>query len=149
MAKNRQRSTDDARGDRWRGRPVLSALVSLSIFVIPIALSIVAATITAHVLPRPRGDGSLAVWWLLVLAVPTGVLVATDRLARRALPLAVLLKMTMVFPDRAPKRLAVARKSGAPGTWPGGGGCQDRRRRRRAGGGRRADPRPGRCAQRP
>ncbi len=29
-----------------------------------------------------------------------------------ALPLAVLLKMTMVFPDRAPKRLAVVRKSG-------------------------------------
>jgi HD-GYP domain-containing protein (c-di-GMP phosphodiesterase class II) len=52
-------------------------------------------------------------WWLTVLAVPTVVLVATDRLARRALPLAVLLKMTMVFPDRAPKRLAVARKAGS------------------------------------
>ena len=48
----------------------------------------------------------------MVLAVPTVVLVVTDRLARHALPLAVLLKMTMVFPDRAPKRLAVARKAG-------------------------------------
>jgi putative nucleotidyltransferase with HDIG domain len=88
-------------------------MVSLSVFVTPIALSIVAATVVAHVLPRPHGDGSLALWWILVLAVPTGVLVATDRLARRALPLAVLLKMTMVFPDRAPKRMAVARRSGS------------------------------------
>jgi putative nucleotidyltransferase with HDIG domain len=48
----------------------------------------------------------------VVLAVPMFVLVLTDRLARKAMPLAVLLKMTMVFPDRAPKRLAIARKAG-------------------------------------
>src|SRR5579872_5538226 len=113
MATRRKRSTDDGGGDRWRGRPVLSSAVSVSIFVVPIVLSIVAATVTAHMLPRPHGRGSLAEWWLVVLAVPTVVLVATDRLSRRALPLAVLLKMTLVFPDRAPKRLAVARMSGS------------------------------------
>ena len=112
MVEIRKRTTENGKGDRWLGRPVLSALVSISVFVTPIALSIVAATVTAHLLPRPRSDGALAVWWILVLAVPTAVLVVTDRVARRALPLAVLLKMTMVFPDRAPKRLAVARKSG-------------------------------------
>ncbi len=99
--------------DRWHGRPVLSAMVSVAVFATPIALSIVAATVTAHVLPRPRTTGWLAGWWVVVLGVPTIVLLTTDRLARRALPLAVLLKMTMVFPDRAPKRLAVARKSGS------------------------------------
>jgi putative nucleotidyltransferase with HDIG domain len=113
MVMIRKRHTDDGGDDRWHGRPVLSALVSLAVFVIPIALSIVGATVTAHVLPRPRGDGWLVGWWVTVLAVPTLVLVATDRLARRALPLAVLLKMTMVFPDRAPKRLVVARQAGS------------------------------------
>ena len=98
--------------DRWHGRPVLSALVSVAVFIVPIALSIVSATITAHVLPRPHGTGWIVGWWAVVLAVPTAVLVVTDRLARHALPLAVLLKMTMVFPDRAPKRLVVARKAG-------------------------------------
>jgi len=92
---------------------VLSALVRGAVFAVPITLSIVAATITAHLLPRPRTTGSLAGWWVVVLVVPTAVLMATDRLARRALPLAVLLKMTMVFPDRAPKRLAVLRQSGS------------------------------------
>jgi len=113
MARTRNRTRDNQRGDRWRGRPVLSALVSAAIFTVPIALSIVAATVTGHMLPRPRGTSWLVAWWIVVLAVPTVVLVATDRLARRALPLAVMLKMTMVFPDRAPKRLAVARKSGS------------------------------------
>ncbi len=98
--------------DRWNGRPVLSALVSVAVFVIPIALSIVSATITAHLLPRPHGAGWTVGWWGVVLAVPTVVLVLTDRVARHAMPLAVLLKMTMVFPDRAPKRMAVARKAG-------------------------------------
>jgi len=99
--------------NRWQGRPVLGALVNVAVFVIPIALSIAAATITAHLLPRPQGNWWLAGWWALVLAVPAAVLLATDRLARRALPLAVLLKMTMVFPDQAPKRIAVARKAGS------------------------------------
>ncbi len=103
----------DAAADRWHGRPVLSALVSASVFVLPISLSILAATITGHVLPRPRTDGGLAAWWVVVLGVPSVVLVVTDRLARRALPLAVLLKMTMVFPDQAPKRRAIVRKSGS------------------------------------
>jgi len=103
----------DSGSDRWNGHPVLSALVSGAIFVVPITLSIVAATVTAHTLPRPRTAGGLALWWIAVLCVPSVVLLATDRLARRAMPLAVLLKMTMVFPDRAPKRLAVVRMSGS------------------------------------
>jgi len=113
MEMARKKSKRSAPRDRWRGRPVLSALVSGAVFVVPIALSIVAATITAHLLPRPRSAGWLAGWWVTVLVVPTVVMVVTERLARRALPLAVLLKMTMVFPDRAPKRLAVVRKAGS------------------------------------
>ncbi len=107
-----EKTADGARDDRWRGRPVLAALVSLSVFLAPVALSIVVATVTAHALPRPRTTASLVRWWAVVLVVPIVVLLVTDRLARRALPLAVLLKMTLVFPDRAPKRLAVARKAG-------------------------------------
>ena len=103
----------DPRADRWRSRPWLSRLVSGAVFVTPIAVSIATATVTAHLLPRPHGVGPTAAWWIVVLAVPTIVLIATDQIARKALPLAVLLKMTMVFPDHAPKRLAVARRAGS------------------------------------
>ena len=112
MAKIPKKPPDGSSGDRWRGRPALSLIVRAAVFLVPITLSIVSATIAAHVLPRPHGIGWLVGWWAAVLAVPTFVLLATDRIARRALPLAVLLKMTMVFPDQAPRRLAVARKAG-------------------------------------
>ncbi len=112
LAKIPKKPPDGSSGDRWRGRPALSLIVRAAVFLVPITLSIVSATIEAHVLPRPHGIGWLVGWWAAVLAVPTFVLLATDRIARRALPLAVLLKMTMVFPDQAPRRLAVARKAG-------------------------------------
>ncbi len=112
MTIRKKASDHDTAGNRWRGRPILSRLVSVAVFATPIALSIVSATITAHVLPEPHGVGRTVGWWVVVLTVPTIVLVVTDRFARKALPLAVLLKMTMVFPDHAPKRLGVARKTG-------------------------------------
>jgi putative nucleotidyltransferase with HDIG domain len=106
------REEADATGDRWRRRPILSWLLSATVLVVPVAVSIISATVTAHLLPGPRGVAPTVAWWSAVLMVPTLVLVGADRLARRALPLAVLLKMTMVFPDRAPKRLAVAKRAG-------------------------------------
>ena len=51
-----------------------------------------------------HGHGSLVVY------------VATRRIAHRALPLAALLRMTLVFPDKAPSRLAVARRAGSTKT---------------------------------
>src|ERR1700687_4813817 len=47
----------------------------------PIAVSIVAATITAHVLPRPHSAGWLAGWWIAVLAVPIVILRVAGRFA--------------------------------------------------------------------
>ena len=51
-------------------------------------------------------------WWVAVLGASTVALYGTERAARRFLPLAALLKMTMLFPDKAPSRLGVALRSG-------------------------------------
>jgi putative nucleotidyltransferase with HDIG domain len=91
----------------------LSTVVSATAFLIPIALSIIAAAVVARTLATPNGALMTVGWWVIVLGTPLIVLVVTDRLARRLLPLAVLLKMTLVFPDQAPKRMAVARKAGS------------------------------------
>lgn len=66
----------------------------------------------AHLYARPRSGWRQAEWWAFVLVAPVVVFRLTDRLARRFLPLVVLLKMTMAFPDRAPKRLKVALRAG-------------------------------------
>ena len=52
--------------------------------------------------------------WLVALAALVAAVVASTGIARLAvhlLPLAVLLRMTMLFPDRAPSRVAVARRA--------------------------------------
>jgi putative nucleotidyltransferase with HDIG domain len=103
----------DEDGTRWRGRRTLSVFVRAVAFLLPVGLSILATTIVAHVLSAPHGDAWTIEWWVIVLGTPLIVLVVTDRFARRLIPLAVLLKMTLVFPDQAPKRMAVARKAGS------------------------------------
>jgi putative nucleotidyltransferase with HDIG domain len=110
---NNQIHVADRTPDRWRGHQSLSTFVSATAFLVPIAVSIIAAAIVARVLPAPHGAGVTVGWWVIVLGTPLIVLAVTDRVTRRLLPLAVLLKMTLVFPDQAPKRMAVARKAGS------------------------------------
>ncbi len=98
----------DASGSRWRARPGLARALSLAVFVAPIA---VAYVITRLAAPLVAGLPALArVLALGVLAVVVGL--AAERLLRRVLPLAALLRMTMLFPDRAPSRFKLARSVG-------------------------------------
>ena len=78
----------------------------------PFAVSIVAAMAVGREIPR--GDALLrqALWWVAVLGSSAVAFVGSERLCRRLLPLAALLKMTMLFPDQAPKRMKVAWRAG-------------------------------------
>ena len=51
-------------------------------------------------------------WWIGLSGAATVVLIAIDRLTRRLLPLAALLKLALVFPDEAPSRFRTALDSG-------------------------------------
>ena len=82
------------------------------VFAGPLGLGFLAGTTLASFLAPPEGTLGIVVWWTAVVGVSTVAATLTDRLARRLLPLAVLLRMTMVFPDRAPSRLRVARRVG-------------------------------------
>ena len=75
------------------------------------AISVGVAMLIELSVAQPSGASGRAAWWLGVLGASTLVLLACERLARRALPLAALLKMGMLFPGVAPKRLAVARRA--------------------------------------
>ncbi|HEX7169176.1 MAG TPA: HD-GYP domain-containing protein, partial [Acidimicrobiales bacterium] len=81
-------------------------------FAAPSVAGVVAAIAVPTVLRPAPGATTVAVW---VLAVVAGVVVAmaTDRLARRLLPLVVLLRLSLEFPDRAPSRFKVALRAGA------------------------------------
>ncbi|HEY5272041.1 MAG TPA: HD domain-containing phosphohydrolase [Acidimicrobiales bacterium] len=87
-------------------------MLSTVIFLAPIAVSVGVASIVATSLPHPVGVTRTIFWWAAVLGASTLALYGTERAARRFLPLAALLKMTMLFPDKAPSRLGVALRSG-------------------------------------
>jgi hypothetical protein len=91
----------------WRARPLLSALLGAGIYAVPIASALVTTWIVRSLLPSPSG-----LWWVLILTPGVVVAVLVERLARRLAPLATLLKLSMLFPDRAPSRFQVARKAG-------------------------------------
>jgi len=91
----------------WRARPLLSALLGVGIYAVPIASALVTTWIVRSLTPSLSG-----LWWVLTLTPGVSVALVVERLARRLAPLATLLKLSMLFPDRAPSRFQVARKAG-------------------------------------
>ena len=101
--------------ERWRRRPLLSALVRFLTVATPIVASVATAVLMSRLLPVPGETMGLACGWGATLLASTVALLAVDRLARRLLPLAVLLNLSMVFPDKAPDRFWTAFRAGTIG----------------------------------
>lgn len=103
---------------RWKSRPILAAVCRVAIGVAPLVVA-TAVTLSAQVFllaPALAGHGlALHVAAYLCLAAATvAVTVLAERVARRALPLVALLRLTMLFPDEAPSRFQMARTAGNP-----------------------------------
>jgi HD-GYP domain-containing protein (c-di-GMP phosphodiesterase class II) len=100
---------DMAGRTRWKARPVLAFALSMVAIGVPVLLSFLVTLALANALM------GMPLWArVLVLgAVAIVVGLAAERALRRVLPLAALLRMTMLFPDRAPSRFAVARAAGS------------------------------------
>jgi putative nucleotidyltransferase with HDIG domain len=97
--------------DRWSARPLLAFVVRCCIVTVPVAASLAATMAARLVFPLPGPAGARAVWCLGMLGVAVLTVVGTERAVRKALPLATLLRMAMLFPDRAPSRFQVARRA--------------------------------------
>jgi HD-GYP domain-containing protein (c-di-GMP phosphodiesterase class II) len=100
-------------GRRWKSFSRVSLLVSGIVVAIPICVSAAVAFALSHLLPRPHTVLFEVLWWICVLGTAGLAAVGAGRLSRRLLPLAALLNMSMLFPDKAPSRLAVLRKMGS------------------------------------
>jgi putative nucleotidyltransferase with HDIG domain len=100
-------------GDRWEAKPVAAGMLRATILLAPLVASSAVLLVISHLWPAPSGARNL---WLAALAViAVGVATAVERAARRLLPLASLLRLTMLFPDQAPSRLRIARAAGTTG----------------------------------
>ncbi len=112
MSAPEERAASEPEG-RWQDHRVLAAVLAVAILLAPIACSIATTVALRYLVTEPTHLVGVLLWWLGLLAVATGVFFVVERIARRAIPLTVLLKMGLVFPGRAPKRLAMARRAGS------------------------------------
>lgn len=96
----------------WRAAPVLALAVRLVAFAAPVLAAYVAIRWVGRWLYRSDGVSGVLLW--VVQAAVVGALVShgVGRVTRRLLPLSTLLRLTLIFPDRAPSRFGVALRSG-------------------------------------
>ena len=108
------RADESASESRWVARPALGRSLRFAIWLLPIALSFGFIWFASNRWPPRELEVSILAWWLLFGALGILVLLGSDRLARRFLPLAALLPMALVFPDEVPSRFGSALRSGTP-----------------------------------
>ena len=100
------------RGIKWESRKWASRLLRVAVFVVPLLVGVVAATIVARAIPGyDRFFFGGVIWWAVVLAASFIAVNLADRLARKFLPLAALLDMSLIFPGTAPSRVKVAMRT--------------------------------------
>jgi putative nucleotidyltransferase with HDIG domain len=100
--------------NRWRERPVSRAAVRVVAYVVPIAASVAVGVGLSRVV-GPSSDVTTQVARVLaILAASALTFVGFDRLARRLLPLATLMRLSLLFPDAAPSRFSIALRAGSP-----------------------------------
>jgi len=107
-----ERTEKSQRTDRWEGRPVQAALLRIVAVAIPVAAGVLASVVFSGLVSYPSGFMAVLAWWIGVLTVSALVVAVVERQCRRLLPLATLLKLSMVFPDKAPSRYGVALRAG-------------------------------------
>ena len=104
-----QVTTDRHASSRSHTRHGAALALRIAAAAIPVIVSIVAACI----ITRWVGPQELGLFgWVLPGIVALVVVFLTERVCRRVLPLASLLKLTMAFPDQAPSRLSIALRTG-------------------------------------
>lgn len=96
---------------RWRPRPLLSFGLRVVSVLVPAAVGAASAYAFVGVAPMPRGV-ALVPWVLGLVATSTVATALAEHFGKRFLPLAVLFRLSLVFPDRAPSRFAMARGAG-------------------------------------
>ena len=117
----------------WLRRPLLSFALRGVVYAAPVAAGLLVSLLLRRGMPRPTGLLLTIAWYTAVADAALLTVIAMERITRHLLPLAALLNLSLLFPDQAPKRFAVARQVGRPRD------LQLQLERARAAGGQRPD----------
>jgi putative nucleotidyltransferase with HDIG domain len=98
-------------GERWDAKPKLALAVGGAIRVFPVLIGTIAVWIATKALPRPHGWW-IAAWWAGLIVLAQGTVWLLNKWFARLLPMSMLLRLSLAFPDQAPSRVSTALRSG-------------------------------------
>jgi hypothetical protein len=103
-------NTKAAEASQWRGHRVAAMVLRVVVFLCPLSVAAFLGLVVSRSMPGATFGIDIT---RLVITTVTSVaaFIVVERLARRFLPLAVLLRLNLVFPDHAPSRFSVALRS--------------------------------------
>ncbi|HYA44558.1 MAG TPA: HD-GYP domain-containing protein, partial [Acidimicrobiales bacterium] len=104
---------ENERSNAWAAHRWWARAMRAVVFGLPVAVALGTSYVASRLFPEPAGLAWAAAWWVGLLAMSTGMLVVVERQARHLMPLATLLKLSLVFPDRVPSRWRTAMRIGA------------------------------------
>jgi HD-GYP domain-containing protein (c-di-GMP phosphodiesterase class II) len=97
----------------WQRRRFASAALRLAVTLVPILVSVEVSLVLGQELPTSSSTIDAVLRVLLIAVCSLLTLALIDSIARRFLPLAALLQLSLVFPDRTPSRFRTALKGGS------------------------------------
>ncbi len=93
---------------RWAQRSFGAYAIKILAFAIPVVASILWTIVLGRILPEPSGFVGHFIWWTIIAGGAIVVAMLVERAARRMLPMAMLLRLALVFPEAAPSRFSMA-----------------------------------------
>jgi putative nucleotidyltransferase with HDIG domain len=80
-------------------------------FLLPVLASIAAVLAMNALLPPPTTTSERILWWVLIVIAGIVPVPPSIYLAKRLMPLSMLLRVGLLFPDKAPSRFQVAKRA--------------------------------------
>ena len=114
MASGPTQNYDDPTLVSWRPRPALARALRVALAALPVAVAVAAGLLAVRFLPPERVGLDPWLWLAVEVTLCALLLLVVGRVTRRLLPLATLLRLTLVLPDRVPSRAAAVRRSYSP-----------------------------------
>jgi putative nucleotidyltransferase with HDIG domain len=93
---------------QWRARPFAAFALRSAILLVPVLAAAAAGLLVSTLIGSPVGLMAWIVWAVLVGGAGLAVGIVVERATRRYAPLALLVRLSMIFPDQAPSRFRMA-----------------------------------------
>ena len=104
-----QRSSES---ETWDGRPALARAIRIGLWILPLLGSLLFGFWASINYPPERLGVNRWLWWVALAVIATGLTRVLERLTRRLTPLAMLMRLSLIFPDQAPSRFSSALRNG-------------------------------------